>query len=83
MTMIRQYLPHPAGHTVSGASNLPASLLSYLMCQHPAAVTSIFNRGKEEMHVLTDPAVECVTIFTKVFRPWICDHIRIREPESC
>lgn len=32
------------------------------------------------MHVLTDPPVERVAIFTKMFRPRIFDHICVGEP---
>lgn len=77
-TKIRRYLHHPESNRL-----VPLKLCgggSYLVRQDPTTVTSIFNGGKEEMDILANPSIECVSIFAEVLCQWIGDHVGIWKP---
>lgn len=52
------------------------------MCQYPTAVAPVFDRREEKVHVLTDPAVEGVSIVAKVLGQGIRDHVGVGEPRT-
>jgi hypothetical protein len=78
MTTTHQYLLRPT--TAFSAKARIREFRTYPVSENPAAVTSVLDGREKEMHVLTDPAVECVAIFTELFRPRVFDHICVGKP---
>ena len=45
-------------------------------------VATVLDGGEQEVHIWTNPSLESISIFAKVFGSRIFDHVGIREPGS-
>src|SRR6202012_997066 len=79
MTKIHQCLLRPA-HWSASSRNLQKS--AYSVCQHPAAVASVFDGGEQEMHVLSNPALESIAVVAEMRRARIGEHVGVGEPTT-